>query len=182
VDCPNWDTKCRALAVKSIGDLKPLKISCDRGVAIFAKPNSSNYYQESSDEYCVITSSAIELKATRFDDAAWLQKEGKILIDGGKYGEAAVVYSALNVTDPSAEASENALVALGLKLGVPKDSALGIDNAQGKKVASPELVKAVKDFQKENYIWADGVAGAETLKKLVGDKDVLQTLVKGGVY
>jgi hypothetical protein len=170
-DCATWNSSCQELAAQQPGHIDPVAVKCTSGFAIYARPRGYNYYAESTPEVCIRGTDALRLKVTQINDSAWMSKVGHDLFSQGNYQEAAIFLSAANSQDPSPKNAEGAIAAIGLQLGIPEDKSLSFDQQQGYKVATPELVAALKSFQKKNSLPADGVAGSATLQKLFDGKN-----------
>lgn len=128
------------------------------------------YYRQSSPGTCFATDEPVELFVPRYEDATWLTRAGIGLEQSGDLGKATVLFNEAFQLDRSPTTFEQTLRSAAKALGLDPDKAIVFDPVQNKRVASKELVDAIKAFQRAQGISADGVLGPQTLQKLGGGR------------
>ncbi|MBX9947305.1 MAG: peptidoglycan-binding protein [Reyranella sp.] len=164
--CSSNPRTCAALDVHDAGK-SPLTMKCSKGEMLFARLSVSGYVQQSTEAVCSLATQPIVLLATKDRDPDWLMRAGNELLNRGDRGAGAVLLNEANAQRPSAASREAALLAAARALNVNENDALVFDRLQQMKVPTTTFVEAIKVFQRNKNLAADGVLGSQTLGALV---------------
>lgn len=176
--CVTYKNDCRALGSFDAKKGSPSNLKCVEGAQLFARIVPQGYYQESTAVPCFPSDSPLELWAARDRDHRWLTQTANKLMTQGNAAEATILFSQANGLAPSQALYEQTLTSAAAALGLSANRALVYDAKQRQKVASPELVEAIKKFQAKNGIVADGVLGSQTMGKLVDNRRIPEVIVE----
>jgi len=177
-NCKEYTDDCIALAMHEAKE-SPSTVNCVEGAQIYARTKASGYYAQSSPEFCFAIERPIELFFAKYGDPKWLARVGAELSSKpGKSAEAAVLLNEAFQLNRSEETFEGTLRAAAMALKVDPEKATVFDPLQSKRVASQDLVDAIKKFQESEKILVDGVLGQQTLQKLIDGRSTQQLIME----
>jgi hypothetical protein len=169
-NCLTYALSCIATGMHS-ALASPSKLSCPQGAQIFARTSTPGYYLESTSAPCFQADQPIVLLIARYEDTSWIRRAASDADRAGKSSDAAILFNEAYQLDPSkTDSADQALLATAKALQLNADQALVFDSQQKRKVASPELVNAIKKFQVQQGLQPDGILGSQTLQKLSGNR------------
>jgi hypothetical protein len=148
--------------------------NCKANVMVIAKPKSPLY--ESGKRLCSSASNKLLVKVTWKPVYTNLSKNRELFIERGEFGAAALAsneIAARSIDITSANDEGILTIELFAKhLKLPETAmAVSYDPLQNKKVATPEMVEAIKTFQTNHGLPASGLIDYKTLST-AADREV----------